>query len=830
MKIALRNRLPNAPVTFVGRETEKGDLASAIARAPAVIVQGHPGIGRLSLVVSTLRDRFAADVERCLFVDSEGLAAGEASLEQTICRAVDTVLGRVDWRPAPGDLHAFAEALLEILEEHGLWLVVRDCDGVDEPVARKLLDAAFRHGKMSRWIIISRVEIGVAGAVGQVINVGPLQEDAARALARHAAPGKDELVVSRALGAAKGSPRRILQQLGRSEGSDGVPTLAGVPNEGRSLLEVLAVLNEALPTDVIARIVTLPPPKVLDLLERRHLLAREGERLALHREARMLGIPRSTGSTKRTEVRAHALAELAKVDDPSAGIAALQIAVDLEAPESVRQLLERLGQSMLSAGYAELLARTLPQSAEGDVAAWRARAVALADDPNLGPVDPLPLETQPQAALDRLDTVATAAPGMRIRETARTALALAAEGHLAAADRALLAIEELPAARTTHSFRRAADALAVARGQVADLVRPEPQRSSQRTPEGWEALLFAGQLEQLDRALEAPCVPAWIEARDAIVARLSLLRAAPLPPGKGAVYRVIALRHAARRGSAGDIRPATAAAPVVAVLEALLAAEAALASGAASRASEHVTAALRISARHDLVAWRFEALELAADVALIVGDDVQLSEVKDELRKQATLVRSSRWQASSALLEACTGPRGLDGRRLMQIAAVDREASPQATRRARMLLGDPAEGDAIDRAFLSAVAARGEAFRSRIVRARRPWALPIVLDEANKHVVFADRSVDLGDLALLWRCLQALAQHGGEATKDELYCEAWEEKEFHPGRHNNRLHTTINKLRGLLAPLQPAPVIVTTDSGYAFAPEQGLVWLGAPDA
>ncbi len=68
---------------------------------------------------------------------------------------------------------------------------------------------------------------------------------------------------------------------------------------------------------------------------------------------------------------------------------------------------------------------------------------------------------------------------------------------------------------------------------------------------------------------------------------------------------------------------------------------------------------------------------------------------------------------------------------------------------------------------------------------------------------------------LLWRLLEVLWDHGGEASKEELVREGWAQPDYHPLRDDNRLHVTIRKLRGLLMDGQPPARILTRDEGYA---------------
>jgi DNA-binding response OmpR family regulator len=76
--------------------------------------------------------------------------------------------------------------------------------------------------------------------------------------------------------------------------------------------------------------------------------------------------------------------------------------------------------------------------------------------------------------------------------------------------------------------------------------------------------------------------------------------------------------------------------------------------------------------------------------------------------------------------------------------------------------------------------------------------------------------IELGKQPLLLRILEHLADSGGAATKESLVLSVWEERDYHPLRHDNRLQAAVRKLRQRIEddPANPRR-LVTTEDGYA---------------
>lgn len=73
-RLPLSLRLPNAPAFFVGRQAETDRLEQAIGRAAASVVWGLGGLGKTTLVLHTLHQRFATQVPRTIMVGLTGSA------------------------------------------------------------------------------------------------------------------------------------------------------------------------------------------------------------------------------------------------------------------------------------------------------------------------------------------------------------------------------------------------------------------------------------------------------------------------------------------------------------------------------------------------------------------------------------------------------------------------------------------------------------------------------------------------------------------------------------------------------------------------------------
>lgn len=99
---------------------------------------------------------------------------------------------------------------------------------------------------------------------------------------------------------------------------------------------------------------------------------------------------------------------------------------------------------------------------------------------------------------------------------------------------------------------------------------------------------------------------------------------------------------------------------------------------------------------------------------------------------------------------------------------------------------------------------------------RDEWTPCFGADLVEQRVWFPDgRDVDLAPTPMLARLVETLADSGGEATKEALIERAWGEREYHPLRHDGKLHAAVRKLRRLLDEDGNEPrFLLTTETGY----------------
>ncbi len=808
MELPLRYRAPNPPAPFVGRASEKAALTAALRRAAVSVVWGPPGAGKLALILEVLRG-FPDERARTAVIDCRAQAA--ARIRSSVFHVFEALGEPIDWQAIEDDACAIERAVA-LAEKHRLWMVLRNADLDGDPFVASLLEAALRHAHTARWVATARSELRVVGSAAHLVRLEPIEPEALRALALAIAPDAEELVRSKAIAAASGSPRRLLERLSGDE-ARGV-TLDGLAPDAVDLLCALACLSAAVPRHLLENALGKVSQATVDALVRRGLVERDGDRLGLHPTARAFGIPRMSHETKLAKARA-LLGVLDGLADPDARVEAIRMALMLGEGD-VAARLEAHGAEAIAAGYAEPLCLALADA----FPEWRRRAAAAAGNPDL--LDPAePMHDDPEKA-----TLPPTSLHERIVFAAHAALAHLSHGETELAERALSAVSEHPQRRNCYVYRRANAALALARA-----VPRETKRwlagSRIAAPEVVEAALFKGDLGSVDAALAAHRLAGghrWPRAFEVLAARLALLRAAALPEGRGERYARVVARYAARRGRPFD--RASAQSPAERLLDALANAEAALSQGELEAAAQSAATALATAEQHGSLAMLLEVLELAVDIALVSDRDDRSRALIDRLVSLADGAASPRFSQSAAFLGAVAQTRHSQAAALHATASSG-GASPMAERRARMMLGASVAGDAVDRAVVGG-SPWSRAFSARLLRPKDPWQTPLLLDASTQTAVLPNGlTVELSATPLLWRCLEAMAAAGGAIEKGQLYREAWREGEYHPMRHKGRLHTTINKLRNLLEPnAERSTIVVTTEEGYVLAPGQSVVNVG----
>ena len=353
--------------------------------------------------------------------------------------------------------------------------------------------------------------------------------------------------------------------------------------------------------------------------------------------------------------------------------------------------------------------------------------------------------------------------------------------------------------------------------------------------------LAAGELDGLDPLL-ASCA-AEVEGIDArcdlelatLRTRLATLHAtdsflADTPRGSTSseqrAQEALALRRARREGRADAELESFLARdthhPIAEAHRALVRASLALSEGDAALATTRASEAQRIAARRELAEHDAEARLALCDALLCADRLADLATEAAHLEDLARRLGSARF-AWEARLFADAAKGGVPPGSLERLASLEHVA-PIAARRAQAMLGGSPSLDHVDLRVLEALAlGPGYASFERIDEAPptpdERWAPGWGIDDRTFAVWLPDgRAIDLGGRTLAYKILAAIADLRGAATKEQLVLAAWEEREYHPQRHDGRLHVAIRKLRELIEEDVAAPRrLLTTDTGYRLA-------------
>jgi hypothetical protein len=210
-----------------------------------------------------------------------------------------------------------------------------------------------------------------------------------------------------------------------------------------------------------------------------------------------------------------------------------------------------------------------------------------------------------------------------------------------------------------------------------------------------------------------------------------------------------------------------------------------------------------------------EALSLLilCDCLLAAG---RLDEAHDAAEAATALVEPSGSERLSATAQfAVMLARGepLDPALLERFAKLGRVA-PDVARRAQALLGASSTLDAVERRVHQAVVARAVGQIRTIHAIDGVWRAGWGIDRRRRRAWLpSGRVVSFDKSPLLWRVLDVLVERR-QATKEQIVREVWNEREYHPLRHNNRLFATVNKLRQLIedSPAAPSRIVTGADS------------------
>jgi tetratricopeptide (TPR) repeat protein len=251
-------------------------------------------------------------------------------------------------------------------------------------------------------------------------------------------------------------------------------------------------------------------------------------------------------------------------------------------------------------------------------------------------------------------------------------------------------------------------------------------------------------------------------------------------------------------------------------------ARAALLAGRFDAAIESAESVLQDASDAGSLLSEAEARLLAAEIHLVRGDAAEVLRSARSIAAFARMAPSPRCLAESEWFESCGLGNGPDGAALERLAATCESVAPVVARRARAMLGgDDASLDALDRVIVGSVRRAWGARAIAPVRATPgrtdPWRPGWGLDVPNQSVWLpgGGETVSFRERALLFRVLVALAERGGEATKEALAVAVWNEREYHPLRHDNRLRLAVRKIRQVIEPDAKEPeLLATTEDGY----------------
>lgn len=316
--------------------------------------------------------------------------------------------------------------------------------------------------------------------------------------------------------------------------------------------------------------------------------------------------------------------------------------------------------------------------------------------------------------------------------------------------------------------------------------------------------------------------------------------AVPRPAGLEALHLdIVTARHARRwEGSPGPRgREETLAAPAeefvsVAIANVVALAEAAMVSGEAKQAIAHAARSRDLAAEHDHLLSGADAQLTLCEATLIAGELPDLAARAADLERIARALELPRFTSAARWFMSLVAPDGVDGAAL-ECCACD-PTDPVSARRARALLTGElcAENlDLLDRVVLAAAARAGADRLSTVIRARPcPWQPGWGIDSGRRALWLPGGvRVDLTASPLAVQLLEVIAQSGGTATKEQLTCAVWNERAYHPLRHDKRLQVAVLRLRKLMEDDPGRPVrLVTTDDGYAFGSNEPARYLRAP--
>lgn len=380
--LSLRWRLPNPPPIFLGRADEHERLAAAIERAPVSIVWGLGGLGKTSLALAVIHERFTPRVDRTLFVSLRTVdVSSHVAVEVTRALCAARGIHAVDWNALLGDEQRLVQTAIDLAEEGEYWVVIDDLHNGDAASTQVLLRDVARYARRSRWIATSRADWPLPELEGQRIQLPGLSDGALDELARRIDPGLSQEELERLVATAAGSPWRMRMALG-SESEGGGDVLRGLDTAAIELVHALAPVEVPLPREALTRALPETPCEAWELLERYGIIEVRAGRSRLHDMARALLRDRldperlATWATRMTEA-------LAACDEPSAWLEALRLSLASERIAEARAILAARCEALVASGYASELWRQLEPQHHRELARWRMQSAVEVGTPEV---------------------------------------------------------------------------------------------------------------------------------------------------------------------------------------------------------------------------------------------------------------------------------------------------------------------------------------------------------------------------------------------------------------------------------------------------------------
>ncbi len=390
MPLALRLR--NPPPHFVGRVSDVDHLARRLRGGPVTMVWGLGGLGKTSLVCSTIHESFPDMVPRTLYVAARSSDSMRDTLTNVV-RGLATARGAsdLDAMLRAQDFDGLVATALDLAEqpvrtpsarhETPWWVVVDNVHHFAPDELELLLALLARYARTSRWLAVGREAIDVPELVGQVLKLTAMSDDDLIALAKWTEASRPAELARR----AGGSPWRLLQLVSGSqpavEPPGGCESETGdavtVPESARRMLEVLADVDGELSRACLASLGVAPDERIFQSLVRRGLVECSDAGVRIHEVARA-ALEDASGTGARHAALGR---ELSSLRDPAARVQGLRLLLETHQWEVAAALLDEHGDSLMRTEELSRLASVLRGCQHECLVGWHLRVATTVGDP-----------------------------------------------------------------------------------------------------------------------------------------------------------------------------------------------------------------------------------------------------------------------------------------------------------------------------------------------------------------------------------------------------------------------------------------------------------------